>query len=317
MALTKINIGDTGAQAKAKIDAAMDNVDSNTADILTLQGNIPTLQSQIDTINNTDIPNIQNDLSAAQSDISDNQADIASLQGDMTTAQGDITSLQTTVTNIANDTADAVAGVENVYNYEELDNAPNVTLTFAENTNKRYLKKINSAQNITISVTDTTVNGTIEVCVMDGSVTLAQSGAIEESGFGRTINAVAVLKFVLMEGYLTYSYTSYETSTTPDLTLYHSRLSVVGNAVTFAPSYPREYVDVEVNDNTALTLDIQNNNEHYILVHNTTLSPVTIAVAGSNGETIIGNAAISVTEYCEIGVVKHSGNYVVTSITLQ
>ena len=315
MALTQIQIGDTGTQAKNKINAAFAQVDTNTADIGVINGAISDLNNDIITTQN-DITNVQGDITNIQGYITNMQGDITNMQGYITNVQGDITTLQNDMSVTQSDVNDVESAIDNIYDYEELDNVSNVTLTFENLKNKRFYKKISSHQTITVDVTDGTMNGTIEVLMVAGSVYVAQTGAGSAYGFDRQINGVGMLRFVLMDGYLTYSFTSFENSTTPDLSFVHSTLSVVGNAATFAPAYPREYVDMEITDNTALTVDIQGVNEHYILVHNTTGIAKTVAINGANSETIIGDSAISVTTYYEISIIKHNGELVITARAL-
>ena len=47
MALTKIQIGDTGTVAKAKIDAAFEQVDTNVTDIAAVESDIVDINAEI------------------------------------------------------------------------------------------------------------------------------------------------------------------------------------------------------------------------------------------------------------------------------
>ena len=97
-----------------------------------------------------------------------------------------------------------------------------------------------------------------------------------------------------------------------DLT--HIDLTPLSNVITFTNTAKRNYAHSSNDANTSLVLDMDNENEHYILIENTSDSSIKIAVSGSDSETIIGSTAIiiPISKYMEISIVKHSTTYIVT-----
>ena len=118
---------------------------------------------------------------------------------------------------------------------------------------------------------------------------------------------------------------SYSWSTVYDLTMNHRALTGSSGAFTFANESDREYVTVESSATaTTITLNINNTNEHYIIVCNTNASDtITVGLVGSNSESIIGSGSIDIESgnFCEIGVLKHTINsvdyYIITERELE
>lgn len=110
-----------------------------------------------------------------------------------------------------------------------------------------------------------------------------------------------------------------------DLSMSHRALTGSGGAFTFANAGEREYVTVETNSTaTTLTLNVNNLNEHYILLVNThSTDTITVGIVGSNNENIVGTGSIDIEagNFCEIGVIKHTINntdfYVITERILE
>ena len=92
----------------------------------------------------------------------------------------------------------------NLYGYEELPNDLKQTIVIESLYNKRFLKKVNTAQEITLDTTtvgDGDANGTIEIMLYDGSLSFVSTTALDIIG-ALTYSAPALVEVKLMQNYL-------------------------------------------------------------------------------------------------------------------
>jgi len=196
MALDKIQIGDTGTVAKAKIDAAFDFVDTH-------ETKIGTAETDIDNVED-DIVDIKADIVTIEAEQGVQDGKITELENDIATAKADIVTLQGAVSGVDDDITALQTNIANIHDYTELDNKLKVTIVIEPNKNKRFLKKTATAQEITIDTTTSGggyANGTIQIFLYDGSLTFVNTTAIAVVG-DLSYNSPAVIEVKLMENYL-------------------------------------------------------------------------------------------------------------------
>ena len=196
MALTKIQIGDTGTVAKAKIDAAFDVVDKNEKDIAAVESDIVDI--------NAEIGGIKADIVSIEEQQGLDTGDITTLKGDVAAVKGDIVTINSSISDINDGISSFNTKIENIHSYSELPNELKQTITIESNVNKRYIKKTATSQEITIDTTtvgDGTANGTIEIMLYDGDLSFVSTTAIDIMG-ALTYSAPALVEVKLMQNYL-------------------------------------------------------------------------------------------------------------------
>ena len=196
MALTKIQIGDTGTVAKAKIDAAFDVVDKNEKDIAAVESDIVDINAEIGLIKE-DIVSIEEQQGLDTGDIDDLKNDVADVKADIVTINSSISDINDGISSFN-------TKIENIHSYSELPNELKQTITIESNVNKRYIKKTATSQEITIDTTtvgDGDANGTIEIMLYDGDLSFVSTTAIDIMG-ALTYSAPALVEVKLMQNYL-------------------------------------------------------------------------------------------------------------------
>lgn len=196
MALTKIQIGDTGTVAKAKIDAAFDVVDTNVTDIAAVEGDIVDI--------NAEILLVKADIDAIETQQGKDTGDITTLKGDVADVKDDIVTLNGQYSDVVDGVAALNTKIENIHSYSELPNDLKQTITIESEVNKRYLKKTATSQEVTIDTTtvgDGTANGTIEIMLYDGDLSFVCTTAIDIIG-ALIYSAPALVEVKLMQNYL-------------------------------------------------------------------------------------------------------------------
>jgi len=196
MALTKIAIGDTGTVAKAKIDAAFDVVDINVTDIAEIESDIVDI--------NAEIGLIKEDIVSIGEQQGLDTRDITTLKGDVAAVKADIVTINSSISDINDGISSFNTKIENIHSYSELPNDLKQTITIESNVNKRYIKKVNTAQEITLDTTtvgDGDANGTIEIMLYDGSLSFVSTTALDIMG-ALTYSAPAIIEVKLMQNYL-------------------------------------------------------------------------------------------------------------------
>ena len=196
MALTKIQIGDTGTVAKAKIDAAFDVVDKNEKDIAAVESDIVDI--------NAEIGGIKADIVSIKEQQGLDTGDITTLKGDVADVKADIVTINSSISDITDGISSFNTKIENIHSYSELPNELKQTITIESNVNKRYIKKTATSQEITIDTTtvdDGTANGTIEIMLYDGDLSFVSTTAIDIMG-ALTYSAPAIIEVKLMQNYL-------------------------------------------------------------------------------------------------------------------
>lgn len=196
MALTKIQIGDTGTVAKAKIDAAFDVVDTNVTDIAAVESDIVDI--------NAEIGLIKEDIVSIEEQQVLDTGDITTLKGDVADAKADIVTINSSISDINDGISSFNTNIENIHSYSELPNDLKQTITIESNVNKRYIKKTATSQEVTIDTTtmgDGTANGTIEIMLYDGDLSFVCTTAIDIIG-ALTYSAPALVEVKLMQNYL-------------------------------------------------------------------------------------------------------------------
>ncbi len=196
MALTKIQIGDTGTVAKAKIDAAFDVVDKNVTDIAAVESDIVDI--------NAEILLVKDDIDTIETQQGKDTGDITTLKGDVANVKDDIVTLNGQYSDVVDGVAALNTNIENIYGYEELPNDLKQTIVIESLYNKRFLKKVNTAQEITLDTTtvgDGDANGTIEIMLYDGSLSFVSTTALDIIG-ALTYSAPALVEVKLMQNYL-------------------------------------------------------------------------------------------------------------------
>ena len=196
MALTKIQIGDTGTVAKAKIDAAFDVVDKNEKDIAAVESDIVNI--------NAEIGGIKADIVSIKEQQGLDTGDITTLKGDVAAVKGDIVTINSSISDINDGISSFNTKIENIHSYSELPNELKQTITIESNVNKRYIKKTATSQEVTIDTTtvgDGDANGTIEIMLYDGDLSFVSTTAIDIMG-ALTYSAPAIIEVKLMQNYL-------------------------------------------------------------------------------------------------------------------
>lgn len=196
MALTKIQIGDTGTVAKAKIDAAFEQVDTNVTDIAAVESDIVNI--------NAEIGLIKEDIVSIEEQQGLDTGDITTLKGDVADVKDDIVTLNEQYSDVVDGVAALNTNIENIHSYSELPNDLKQTITIESNVNKRYIKKTATSQEVTIDTTtvgDGTANGTIEIMLYDGDLSFVCTTAIDIIG-ALTYSAPALVEVKLMQNYL-------------------------------------------------------------------------------------------------------------------
>lgn len=196
MALTKIAIGDTGTVAKAKIDAAFEQVDTNVTNIAAVKSDIVDI--------NAEIGLIKEDIVSIEEQQVLDTGDITTLKGDVAAVKADIVTINSSISDINDGISSFNTKIENIHSYSELPNELKQTITIESNVNKRYIKKTATSQEVTIDTTtvgDGTANGTIEIMLYDGDLSFVSTTAIDIMGT-LTYSAPAVVEVKLMQNYL-------------------------------------------------------------------------------------------------------------------
>lgn len=196
MALTKIQIGDTGTVAKAKIDAAFDVVDKNEKDIAAVESDIVNI--------NAEIGLIKEDIVSIEEQQGLDTGDITTLKGDVADVKADIVTINSSISDINDGISSFNTKIENIHSYSELPNDLKQTITIESNVNKRYIKKTATSQEVTIDTTTVgggDANGTIEIMLYDGDLSFVSTTAIDIMGT-LTYSAPAIVEVKLMQNYL-------------------------------------------------------------------------------------------------------------------
>ena len=196
MALTKIAIGDTGTVAKAKIDAAFEQVDTNVTDIAAVKSGIVDI--------NAEIGLIKEDIVSIEKQQGLDTGDITTLKGNVAAVKADIVTINSSISDINNGISSFNTKIENIHSYSELPNELKQTITIESNVNKRYIKKTATSQEVTIDTTtvgDGTANGTIEIMLYDGDLSFVSTTAIDIMG-EVAYTAPAIIQIKLMQNYL-------------------------------------------------------------------------------------------------------------------
>lgn len=196
MPLVKVQNGDTGDQARGKIDACFNLVDIHDTDIANIQGDVIQLQS--------DVGVAQSDILAIQGTLNNNTGDISTAQGDIVVLDGKVNVNEGRVDNIENVELPAIkTDISNLKGYVNLDIGAN-SITIQNSESKFFIKVTSSPQNIGVITNSSSLkkNGKAIFYIQSGSITFSGGSNIIDTHGAGTYTAPAVVECLLIQGYL-------------------------------------------------------------------------------------------------------------------
>ena len=197
MPLVKIQNGDTGDQARGKLDAAFNLVDAHDTDIVNIQGDVTQLQS--------DVGVAQSDILTIQGTLNNNTGDISTAQGDIVTLDGKVQVNEGKVLNIENVELPAIKfDILELKQYRLVVPNINDTDTIRNDVNYYFLKNTATSQNIALAGYPNPLqnNGRFIYYIQSGSITFSSSSNIIDTHGAGTYTAPAVVECLLIQGYL-------------------------------------------------------------------------------------------------------------------
>lgn len=197
MPLVKIQNGDTGDQARGKLDAAFNLVDAHDTDIVNIQGDVTQLQS--------DVGVAQSDILTIQGTLNNNTGDISNAQGDIVVLDGKVNVNEGRVDNIENVELPAIrADILRLKNYALISNSINIVYEFYSGESRYLLKNTSTSQIATISgsLNPASRNGRYVFYIQSGNITFSGGQNIIDTHGAGTYTAPAVVECLLIQGYL-------------------------------------------------------------------------------------------------------------------
>ena len=197
MPLVKIQNGDTGDQARGKIDACFNLVDTHDTDIANIQGDVTQLQS--------DVRVAQSDILAIQGTLNNNTGDISTAQGDIVVLDGKVNVNEGRVDNIENVELPAIrTDIFRLKNYDLISNSINIGYEFYSGESRYLLKNTSTSQIATItgSLNPANRNGRCVFYIQSGDITFSGGQNIIDTHGAGTYTAPAVVECLLIQGYL-------------------------------------------------------------------------------------------------------------------
>lgn len=199
MPLVKIQNGDTGDQARGKLDAAFNLVDAHDTDIVNIQGDVTQLQS--------DVGVAQSDILTIQGTLNNNTGDISNAQGDIVVLDGKVNVNEGRVDNIENVELPAIkTDIVELKQYRLV--IPNIIFNdnIKNNVNYYFLKNTATSQNITLTGHSNSNplqnNGRFIYYIQSGDITFSGGQNIIDTHGAGTYTAPAVVECLLIQGYL-------------------------------------------------------------------------------------------------------------------
>lgn len=200
MPLVKIQNGDTGDQARGKLDAAFNLVDAHDTDIVNIQGDVIQLQSDVEVA--------QSDILTIQGTLNNNTGDISNAQGDIVVLDGKVNVNEGRVDNIENVELPAIKmDIVELKQYRLV--IPNIIFNdiIANNVNYYFLKNTATSQNITLETpsghsSSLQNNGRFIYYIQSGDITFSGGQNIIDTHGAGTYTAPAVVECLLIQGYL-------------------------------------------------------------------------------------------------------------------
>lgn len=199
MPLVKIQNGDTGDQARGKIDAAFNLVDAHDTDIVNIQGDVTQLQS--------DVGVAQSDILTIQGILNNNTGDISNAQGDIVVLDGKVNVNEGRVDNIENVELPAIrTDIGELKQYRLV--VPNINYNdiIANDANYYFLKNTATSQNIALAGHSNSNplqnNGRFIYYIQSGDITFSGGQNIIDTHGAGTYTAPAVVECLLIQGYL-------------------------------------------------------------------------------------------------------------------
>ena len=197
MPLVKIQNGDTGDQARGKLDAAFNLVDAHDTDIVNIQGDVTQLQS--------DVGVAQSDILTIQGILNNNTGDISNAQGDIVVLDGKVNVNEGRVDNIEKVELPAIrADIRRLKNYALISNSINIGYELYSGESRYLLKNTSTSQNVTINgnLNPASRNGRYVFYIQSGNIIFSGGQNIIDTHGAGTYTAPAVVECLLIQGYL-------------------------------------------------------------------------------------------------------------------